>query len=332
MFWGWRFALGFVIILFVHEMGHVAVLRAQGVPASAPCSSRSWVRSLRSRARSVRVAEEAWSGDRGPIVGAVGALVTLQFAELNGSLLLRALAYTRVPDQPVQPDPRAAAGRGRVAGALHPAVLVAGEAGAVVLLLTFHSPVMILVHRAPAGWRSSAVAAPPGPAWTRSTTACPASTPPGDRRGVPRVAALCVYGMHLSYVPRPPEHIPGLPQLDPELGEQGTGRAGRRDRRAGPGRRDAGPGQGGEGGEPAVGQRRLDQPPVAAGGQQGAVGDRQEDAGGGLHRGGNGLGGLILAAAGEALLGRTRRLPSGLHVPAPHLRLAHPAPSTRTQA
>ena len=34
--WGWRFALGLVASIFVHEMGHVAALRRLGVPASAP--------------------------------------------------------------------------------------------------------------------------------------------------------------------------------------------------------------------------------------------------------------------------------------------------------
>jgi len=34
--WGWRFALGFMLLLMVHEMGHVIQLRREGVPASAP--------------------------------------------------------------------------------------------------------------------------------------------------------------------------------------------------------------------------------------------------------------------------------------------------------
>ena len=34
--WGWRFAVGFVLLLLVHELGHVLELRRQGIPASAP--------------------------------------------------------------------------------------------------------------------------------------------------------------------------------------------------------------------------------------------------------------------------------------------------------
>src|SRR5689334_20108605 len=29
--WGWQFAVGFVLLLFVHEMGHVIQLRREGV-------------------------------------------------------------------------------------------------------------------------------------------------------------------------------------------------------------------------------------------------------------------------------------------------------------
>ena len=36
LFWGWTFAVGFVVLLFVHEMGHVMQLRREGIKASAP--------------------------------------------------------------------------------------------------------------------------------------------------------------------------------------------------------------------------------------------------------------------------------------------------------
>jgi hypothetical protein len=38
LLWGWQFAIGFVVLLFVHEMGHVFALRREGVKASAPMS------------------------------------------------------------------------------------------------------------------------------------------------------------------------------------------------------------------------------------------------------------------------------------------------------
>ena len=41
---GWKFALGFVLGIYVHEMGHVWALRREGLRAGAPCSFLSWVR------------------------------------------------------------------------------------------------------------------------------------------------------------------------------------------------------------------------------------------------------------------------------------------------
>src|SRR3954470_16559627 len=34
--WGWKFAVGFVLLIFVHEMGHVIALQRMGIKASAP--------------------------------------------------------------------------------------------------------------------------------------------------------------------------------------------------------------------------------------------------------------------------------------------------------
>src|SRR5215216_4864664 len=36
LIWGWRFGLGFVLLLLIHEMGHVIQLRREGIKASAP--------------------------------------------------------------------------------------------------------------------------------------------------------------------------------------------------------------------------------------------------------------------------------------------------------
>src|SRR2546423_1475368 len=34
--WGWQFAIGFVALLFVHEMGHAIQLKREGVPTGWP--------------------------------------------------------------------------------------------------------------------------------------------------------------------------------------------------------------------------------------------------------------------------------------------------------
>ena len=34
--YGWAFALGLIVSIYIHEMGHVAAIRRYGFPASAP--------------------------------------------------------------------------------------------------------------------------------------------------------------------------------------------------------------------------------------------------------------------------------------------------------
>src|SRR5205823_10797701 len=36
VFFGWRFAVGFVLLMFVHECGHLIVAKKFGLPVSAP--------------------------------------------------------------------------------------------------------------------------------------------------------------------------------------------------------------------------------------------------------------------------------------------------------
>ncbi len=36
LLWGWQFAVGFVFLLLVHELGHVLEAKRQGLPVSAP--------------------------------------------------------------------------------------------------------------------------------------------------------------------------------------------------------------------------------------------------------------------------------------------------------
>ena len=94
LIWGWKFALGFVVLLFVHEMGHVIQLRREGVKASAPVfipffGAAVWAKSLGDDALA-----EARVGLAGPVLGTIGAAACLPIAERDGQ---RLLARSRSP-------------------------------------------------------------------------------------------------------------------------------------------------------------------------------------------------------------------------------------------
>jgi Zn-dependent protease len=97
--WGWRFALGIVLSIYVHEMGHVIALRRLGFKASAPMFIPGLGAVIRLQQQVVNPNEDAEIGLAGPIYG-LGAAAHLR----------RHRRCWRV-DQSVQPDPRLDIGR-----------------------------------------------------------------------------------------------------------------------------------------------------------------------------------------------------------------------------
>src|SRR5260370_1414676 len=93
LFWGWTFAVGFVVLLFVHEMGHVIQLRREGIKASAPMFIPFLGAMISAKSLGENALAEARVGLAGPILGTLGAGVCLAIGELANSDLLRALAY-----------------------------------------------------------------------------------------------------------------------------------------------------------------------------------------------------------------------------------------------
>lgn len=80
---GWQFALGFVVSIYIHEMGHVAALRHYGIPASAPMFIPGFGAFVRMNAHPATVGEDARVGLAGPLWGTAAA-----GAALAGGLLL----------------------------------------------------------------------------------------------------------------------------------------------------------------------------------------------------------------------------------------------------
>ncbi len=94
LFFGWQFAVGFVLLLFVHEMGHVIALRREGIPASAPMFIPFLGAVITAKSLGQNALAEARVGLAGPILGSLGALAVAIAGAITGSPLLQALAYT----------------------------------------------------------------------------------------------------------------------------------------------------------------------------------------------------------------------------------------------
>jgi Zn-dependent protease len=91
--WGWQFAVGFVALLFVHEMGHVVALRREGIKATAPLFIPFLGAMIGARSLGEDALAEARVGLAGPIFGSVAAAIVAVIGLATGSGLLEALGY-----------------------------------------------------------------------------------------------------------------------------------------------------------------------------------------------------------------------------------------------
>jgi Zn-dependent protease len=145
LIWGWRFAVGFVILLFVHEMGHVIQLRREGVEASAPVfipflGAAVWAKSLGGNALA-----EARVGLAGPVLGTIGAAVCLALGEAQDSDFLRALAFTGFFLNLFNLLPVVPLDGGRAMAAMAPWMWFVGLLAILVLAFAFPNPIILLI-------------------------------------------------------------------------------------------------------------------------------------------------------------------------------------------
>lgn len=90
---GWRFAAGLIVSLYVHEMGHVAALRRFGIAASAPMFVPGLGAFVRLKQDPGSDLQDARIGLAGPIWGAMAALTFFAFGTFADSPLALALAH-----------------------------------------------------------------------------------------------------------------------------------------------------------------------------------------------------------------------------------------------
>lgn len=92
--WGWRFAVGFVLLLFVHETGHLIAARMMGLKVGMPVfiPFMGALIALKEAPRNAWI--EAVVGIGGPILGSIGALAVWSLYFVTGNQLFLALGFT----------------------------------------------------------------------------------------------------------------------------------------------------------------------------------------------------------------------------------------------
>lgn len=90
--YGWKFALGIILSIYIHEMGHVAELRKFGIPATAPMFIPGFGALIRSQ-RAPTVGAQARVGLAGPIWGTAAAIACWLMLVLTGEPFWGVLAH-----------------------------------------------------------------------------------------------------------------------------------------------------------------------------------------------------------------------------------------------
>ena len=92
--WGLPFAAGFVVSIYIHEMGHVAALRRYGIAAPAPMFIPGFGALIRLRQMPANPREDARVGLAGPLWGLGAAIAAYVIAVFGGGGLWAAIAKT----------------------------------------------------------------------------------------------------------------------------------------------------------------------------------------------------------------------------------------------
>jgi Zn-dependent protease len=93
LLWPWQFAVGFVLLILVHEMGHFVEARRRGFNAAWPVFIPFLGAYVAIRDARMSPWQSFWVSFAGPFWGSVGAACVWAVGEQQGSRLLQALGY-----------------------------------------------------------------------------------------------------------------------------------------------------------------------------------------------------------------------------------------------
>jgi Zn-dependent protease len=153
---GWRYAAGFIVLLFVHEMGHYIAARQKGLAVGAPTFIPfvgAWVQ-LKDLPHDAQT--EAYVGLGGPLLGTVGAVLCYLLARYTGTDWLLAVSYAGFFLNLFNLIPLSPFDGGRITAVLSPRIWLLGVPVLVALFVYRPSPMLILMAllAAPQVWKA----------------------------------------------------------------------------------------------------------------------------------------------------------------------------------
>ena len=145
IFFGWRYALGFVLLIFVHEMGHYIAARQRGLKVGAPTFIPFVGAWIEMKELPHNAETEAYVGLGGPLLGTLGAFVCYFLARWQNSDLLLALAYAGFMINLFNMLPLSPLDGGRITGVISPKIWWVGAPLLIALYMWRPNPMLVLI-------------------------------------------------------------------------------------------------------------------------------------------------------------------------------------------
>jgi Zn-dependent protease len=143
--YGWKYAAGFVLLIFVHEMGHYLAARQRGIDTGLPTFIPfvgAWI-ALKDMPQDAET--DAYIGFGGPLLGSAAAMACYFAARETGSNLLLALAYSGCMLNLFNLIPILPLDGGRITSVISPKVWLVGVPLLAGLFFVQPSPMLILI-------------------------------------------------------------------------------------------------------------------------------------------------------------------------------------------
>jgi Zn-dependent protease len=143
--WGWKFAIGFVLLILVHELGHFVEAKRQGLDVGAPMFIPFLGAAILLKENPLNAWREAQIAIAGPIVGSLGSAAVWLAGEQYDSDLLRALGFTGFFLNLFNLLPVVPLDGGRIVAAIHPALWLVGFLALLGLVFVAPNPILIII-------------------------------------------------------------------------------------------------------------------------------------------------------------------------------------------
>ncbi|WP_243369888.1 site-2 protease family protein [Microvirga solisilvae] len=153
---GWWYAVGFVGLLFIHEMGHYAAARQRGLDVGAPTFIPFLGAWITMKDMPADVETEAHVAIAGPFLGSIAAFGVYFWALQTDSRLLLAISYSGFFLNLFNLLPVSPLDGGRITAIISPRVWLLGAPLMVALLFYRPSPALFIVAllAAPQVWKA----------------------------------------------------------------------------------------------------------------------------------------------------------------------------------